>query len=267
MLHIIKIEWLKVKNYRTFWVFIGLGLLAIFAPNYIIHDIFESNLPAEAKQLLGQSIYDFPLIWQTVASVNSYTSGIFSLLLITLVCNEFTYKTHRQNIIDGWERRDFVLSKLFWVVSLSLLALAASLITILIFGVIYGKTSFSFENCRYIGYYSVQVIVSLNLALLVAILVKRTGLAIILFLGYIMFVEQILVSVTKHLLRNAGGFLHDVGGLFPLQAADELLPFPIVEKVVKFSGPYDSTVYLTALAVYIGLIIWLVFRRMLRADL
>jgi len=260
MQHIIKIEWLKVKNYRTFWVFIGLGLLAIFAPNYIIHDIFDRNMPAEAQKLLGQSLYDFPVAWQTVASVNSYTSGIFSLLLITLVTNEFSYKTHRQNVIDGWERSDFVLSKLFWVISLSVLTFVASLITVLFFGVVYGKTAFSFEGCRYLGYYFLQVVVSLNLALLVAMLVKRTGLAIILFLGYIMFIEQILVSIIKRFLGN-------VGGLLPLQAADELLPFPIVEKMVKFSGPYDSSVYLTALVAYIVLIVWLVFRRMLRTDL
>lgn len=260
MLQIIKIEWLKVKNYRTFWVFIVLGLLAILAPNFIIHNIFIEKIPQEAQKLLGQSIYDFPLVWQTVASVSSYTSGIFSLLLITLVTNEFTYKTHRQNIIDGWERSDFVLSKLFWVAALSLLAFLASLIAILIFGGIYGKTGFSLENSRYLFYYLLQVVVSLCLALLLAVLVKRTGLAIILFLGYIMFLEQLIVSVIKHYFGN-------IGGLLPLQAGDELLPFPVVEKLVKFSGPYDSSVYLATLTIYIILIVWLVFRRMLRSDL
>lgn len=260
MLQIIKIEWLKVKNYRTFWVFIGLGLLAMLAPNFIIHDIFVKNIPKEAQQLLGQSMYDFPLVWQTVASVNSYTSGIFSLLVITLVSNEFNYKTHRQNVIDGWERRDFVLSKLFWVVALALLAFLTSLFAVLIFGGVYGKAPFSMEGSRFLGYYFLQVLVSLCLALLVGMLVKRTGLAIILFLGYIMFIEQILVSIVKRFFGN-------IGGLFPLQAGDELLPFPIVEKLVKFSGPYDSVVYLTALVAYIALFVWLVFRRMLRTDL
>lgn len=260
MLQIIKIEWLKVKNYRTFWVFLALGLLAILAPNFIIHDIFIKRIPPEAQKLLGQSIYDFPLVWQTVASVSSYTSGIFSLLLITLVTNEFTYKTHRQNIIDGWERSEFVISKLFWVVSLALLAFLASLAAVLIFGGIYGKTAFSLENSRYLFYYLLQVVVSLSLALLLAMLVKRTGLAIILFLGYVMFLEQLLVSIVKHYFGN-------IGGLFPLQAADELLPFPIVEKLVKISGPYDSTLYLAVLVAYITLIVWLVFRKMLRTDL
>ncbi len=260
MLQIIKIEWLKVKNYRTFWVFIALGVLSILAPNFVIHDVFIKNIPPDAQKLLGQSIYDFPLVWQTVASVSSYTSGIFSLLLITLVTNEFTYKTHRQNIIDGWERSDFVLSKVFWIVSLALLAFLTSLVAVFIFGGIYGKTAFSFENSRYLFFYLLQITVSLSLALLLAMLVKRTGLAIILFLGYVTFLEQLLVSIIKHYFGN-------IGGLFPLQAGDELLPFPIVEKLVKISGPYDSGVYLAVLVTYIVVIMWLVFRKMLRADL
>jgi hypothetical protein len=260
MLHIIKTEWLKVKNYRTFWVFIGLGVISILAPNFIIHDIFSRSIPEEARKLLGQSIYDFPLVWQTVASVASYTSGLFSLLLITLVTNEFTYKTHRQNIIDGWERRDFVLSKLFWVAALALTAFLVSLIAVFIFGGIYGKTAFSTENSRYLFFFLLQVLVSLSLALLIAMLIKRTGLAIILFLGYSMFFEQLLVSVIKRYWGN-------IGGLMPLQAGDELLPFPVIEKLVKFSGPYDTNVYLITLVAYIALVTWLVFRKMLRTDL
>lgn len=265
MLQIIKIEWLKVKYYRAFWILIALGLLSILAPNFIIHDVFISRIPKEAQALLGPSIYDFPLVWQTVASVGSYTSGIFGLLLITLVTNEFTYRTHRQNIIDGWERSDFILSKLFWVVSLALIAFLTCLIAVFIFGGIFRHTAFSLEGSHYMLYYLLQVLVLLLIALLLAMLIKRTGLAIILFVGYIMFGEQLLVFILK---RNFG----NLGGLLPLQAGDELLPFPILDKVEKlagtrYQGPYDSEVYLAALVVYIVLLIWAVFRRMLRSDL
>lgn len=263
MLQIIKIEWLKVKYYRTFWVFIGLGLLSVLAPNFIIHDVFARRIPKEAQPLLGPSIYDFPTVWQTVSSVGSYTSGIFGLLLITLVTNEFTYKTHRQNIIDGWERRDFVFSKLFWVVALALVAFLTSLIAVFIFGGFYGKAAFSLENSHYIFYYLLQVIVSLSLALCLAIMVKRTGLAIILFIGYTMFLEQLLVFIGK---RNWG----NAGGLLPLQAGDELLPFPVLEKVEKLAGlqlHYDSGVYVTAMVLYVALFVLLVFLKTNRTDL
>ena len=35
MLHHLKIEWLKVKDYKAFWIFIILYLFAILGINYI----------------------------------------------------------------------------------------------------------------------------------------------------------------------------------------------------------------------------------------
>ena len=35
MLHLLKIEWLKIKNYRAFWVFSVFYLVSIFIVTYI----------------------------------------------------------------------------------------------------------------------------------------------------------------------------------------------------------------------------------------
>ena len=84
MLHIIKIEWLKVKNYRTFWILLILAIVIIPASNMIVADVV-SRIPKQASAILGKSFYDFPVVWQTVANVDSFTSVIFGLLLLTLV--------------------------------------------------------------------------------------------------------------------------------------------------------------------------------------
>jgi hypothetical protein len=78
-----------------------------------------------------------------------------------------------------------------------------------------------------------------------------------------MFLEQLFVFIAK---RNWG----NAGGLLPLQAGDELLPFPIMEKVEKlagYKGPYDSEVYLVAMVIYVVLLVVLVFAKTLRTDL
>lgn len=258
MLQIIKIEWLKVKAYRTFWILLGLAIVIIPAANMIVHEITD-RIPKEAQTLLGGSAYDFPLVWQSVANVSSYTSAIFALLLLTLVTNEFTFKTHRQNVIDGWDRREFVFAKLFWVLALSVLALVVSLLTALFFG-LYGKTAFSTDGIYYIFYYFLQVLLSLCLALLLGILVKRAGLAIVLYLGYVMIFEQLVVVTLK---RFVGG----IGALMPLQTADELLPFPLIGKLLPGSEAYSANVYLLALFAYIAVAVWLIFRRLMKADL
>jgi len=259
MLQIIKIEWLKVKTYRTFWILLGLAVIIIPASNLLVQDI-TGRIPKQVQTLLGNSAYDFPLVWQSVANVNSYTSAIFALLLLTLVTNEFTFKTHRQNVIDGWERKDFVFSKLFWVLALSVIAFVVSVLTALFFGFFYGTSAFNMDGFYYLGYYFLQVVLSLCLALLTGILVKRAGLAIVLYLGYVMIFEQLLVVTLKR-------FWGSVGGLLPLQTADELLPFPLIGKMLPGVQQYDNMVYLIALLGYIAVALWLIFRRLLKADI
>lgn len=259
MLQIIKIEWLKVKTYRTFWILLGLAVVIIPASNLLVQDI-TSRIPKQVQTLLGTSAYDFPLVWQSVANVNSYTSAIFALLLLTLVTNEFTFKTHRQNVIDGWDRKEFVYSKLFWVLALSVTAFVVSVLTALFFGFFYGTSAFNMEGFYYLGYYFLQVLLSLCLALLTGILVKRAGLAIVLYLGYVMIFEQLLVVTLKR-------FWGSVGGLLPLQTADELLPFPLIGKMLPGVQQYDNMVYLIVLLGYIAVALWLIFRRLLKADI
>ena len=50
MLHLLKIEWLKVKNYKAFWVFTILYFFAILGINYTgyyINELASENLPAK----------------------------------------------------------------------------------------------------------------------------------------------------------------------------------------------------------------------------
>lgn len=258
MLNIIRIEWLKVKHYRTFWILLILAIVVIPASNMIVADIV-GRIPKQATDLLGRNFYDFPVAWQTVANVNSFTSIIFGLLLVTLVTNEFTYKTHRQQIIDGWERMDLVLSKIFWVVVLALIALVVSFITAIAFGTVYSKSPFSLEGVQFLFFYFLQVLVSLTIALLLGMFVKRSGLATVLYLGYAMIFEQLLTVGLKH---SVGA----IGGLLPLQAGDELLPFPVVDKVLPSSSDYSHGVYEVTIILYIVLFIGLTCRRMLRVD-
>ena len=116
MLELLKIEWLKIKKYPAFWgmLFIvtltypGTTLLSYYAYSKSIRGKEMAN--TIAKMFLGNP-FAFPETWHTVAFLSSFFILIPSLLVIMLVTNEYTYKTHRQNIIDGWSRNQFVYSK------------------------------------------------------------------------------------------------------------------------------------------------------------
>src|SRR5687767_15496338 len=130
MLHLLKIEWLKVKNYRTFWILLLLIMVSIPAFNYMIFDITDNSFGKDSKQMkemiLGRP-FSFPTIWQTIGWISGLMLFIPALLIITITTNEFTYKTHRQNIIDGWARTEFVLVKMIEVL------LLAAFTTLLVF--------------------------------------------------------------------------------------------------------------------------------------
>lgn len=117
MCQLLKTEWLKVKNYRTFWILSALYLLSIWGINYIVyviqHEVYTNKDAGNAaNMLLGTPPYDFPLVWQTATNVSSYLLFIAGLIMIISLTNEFSFKTHRQNIIDGATRTEFIITKL-----------------------------------------------------------------------------------------------------------------------------------------------------------
>src|SRR3982750_1016606 len=114
MVKLLRVEWMKVKNYSAFIVISSFFALGVFASNYLAYS-FKKNVidPADPTGFLSSATpFGFPKVWQTV----SYYSGLMlllpGLLILILVTNEFTYRTHRQNIIDGISRRQFTQVKL-----------------------------------------------------------------------------------------------------------------------------------------------------------
>jgi len=76
--------------------------------------------------------FALPEGWRTMAFFSSFFIYIPSIVVIMLITNEYTYKTNRQNIIDGWSRKNFMTAKMIDVLLLSgivtLLYAAAALV-------------------------------------------------------------------------------------------------------------------------------------------
>jgi ABC-2 type transport system permease protein len=93
-----------------------------------------------AKLLLGNP-FSFPEAWHTVAFFSSIFVLLPSILVIMLVTNEYTFKTHRQNIIDGWSRKQFITSKLFDVLIVSVIATLVYVVVAASYGLYADSTS------------------------------------------------------------------------------------------------------------------------------
>lgn len=268
MLERLKIEWLKIKNYRTFWILFILYLIAIFGINYIVlriqQEIYQNKqAQGMANVLLGDPPYSFPSVWQSVAHVSSWLLFIPGLLMILSVTNEYSYKTHRQNIIDGWSRFQFISVK---IVAGFLLAIVSTIMVMLagvVYGLVDGSNSFSFENFSYILYSLLQATSYIMLAILISVLVKRGVLAIGIYFLYTMVLEQILVLVLNRYTNHIGRYL-------PLETTDMQVHFPTFERFSKAVPGFVAPNYLLLAViafVYLGLYLFLTKLKFEKADL
>ncbi len=178
MTDLLRIEWLKIKGYRTFWVLSALFIISIFGINYFVFYIKQltvKNAPP-VDSIVGKP-FNFPYVWHTVSYFSSFLLVIPGLMIITSITNEFTYKTSRQNIIDGWSRIDFIKVKMCLVLILAAISTIIVFITSIIFGLI-SSSAFTFEKLEYVGFYFIQALSYSMLALLISLFIKRSGLAI-----------------------------------------------------------------------------------------
>ena len=154
MINLLKIEWLKIKSYTGFILLASFFAVGVVASNYIVY-IFKRNVldQVEASKLIfSGSPFDFEMVWKTVTYYSSYFLILPALLLVILMANEFNYKTHRQNIIDGLSRYDFLKVKLAIALVFALGSTLIVIITALVFGATSGS-SFSVNGFENVGYF------------------------------------------------------------------------------------------------------------------
>jgi ABC-2 type transport system permease protein len=231
MKSLIKIEWLKIKKYPVFWWMIGIVALTYPGVNLMFYKIYSTLTTQDAmtkdamasgvfKMLLGEP-YAFPEAWHSIAYFSSAFVMVPAILVIMIINNEYTYKTNRQNIIDGWSRKDFVMSKLIDVAIISLAITVVYTITTIVFAIAYDK-SMAYkmaEQLQYIPLFFLQTFSQLSLAFLAGFFIKKSFLAIGVFLMYYVIVENMIVSGLQHYQMNIYKYL-------PFEISDRLIPPP-----------------------------------------
>lgn len=259
---LLRVEWMKVKYYRTFWVLSILYLVSIFGANYISYQIWQLN-PKKggmSTALLG-SPFDFPDVWHTTSYTSSFLMFIPGLLIIISVTNEFSYKTHRQNIIDGWSRNQFVLVKILLTVLIALISSVAVFITALSFGIHENGGRPTFENIEYIGYFFIQAVSYCSFALLFSLLFKRSGITIGFYFLYSIVIENMLAGILNRYTDYWGRYL-------PLETTDNLIRVPVLKAIInQFIPPYNVTALVTLSAVYLALYYLICFKKFKTDDL
>ena len=250
MLDLLKIEWMKVKNYRTFWVLVVLFVVAVIGINYISFAINrEVNNTTSAVGLSTGNPFNFPQIWNTMAWMSSWLLYFPGFVIIFLITNEYSFKTHRQNIIDGLSRKQFVVVKLNVALILAIASTIVVLLTTAFFGMASGST-FTVEGMQYIGLYFIAAFVYILFAMLLAFLLRKAALAVGIFFIYGLIIDNVIPGLLRKTFdgKPYGTYI------MPLDVADGLMPFPFfknqVDMVLRTPNLY------LCLALCIG---WIIF--------
>ncbi len=258
---------MKVKNYRTFWILLSITIVSIPAFNYMLYNLMNNSFPkGKGKGILG-SPFGFPDAWQTVSWNSSLLFIIPAILIITLTTNEFTYKTHRQNIIDGWSRKQFVSVKLIEVFILSALTTITVYVTAFLFGFLNNKTgagAAAIGAVRFVLFYFIEMLSYSLIAFLLSMLIKRAGLTMGLFFIY-MIVEQIVVGIFR------GKYDINAVNYLPEEVTDRLIPFPYAKAILsqQDAAKWESHIpaYLLAALLYVVIYCLVTGRNFVKSDL
>jgi ABC-2 type transport system permease protein len=265
MLELIRIEWLKLKNYRTFWILTVLYLVSIFGINYIVFKIQETVYSQRegrgvAEMIIGVPPYSFPAVWQMTSFVTGFLLFLPGLLMIISMTNEYSYKTHRQNIIDGWSRSQFIGVKIALAVMLSIISTLMVMLTSVFFGLQH-EPSFSFEKIQYLLFFFIRCLSYCMVALLFAIFFKRGGLAIGVFFLYSIVIENLLALLMNRYAGPSGRFL-------PLETSDNLIPLPAFENMTRaYVEETNPTALVIVALVYLALYVFVIRRKFQTDDL
>lgn len=184
MKKLLSIELKKVLTYATFWIMLGVYMVMVFMMFFFLRSI---KLTGPLAFFNLDSYYSFPMLWHSLSWVASFFTLLLGMLVIILVTNEFTFRTVRQNIIDGLSKVDVLAAKLYLIILIALFATIVVFFTGIICGLITTENlqnSMIFEKINFLPAYFVQAIAYMCFALFVGTLVKKSGLAIGVFLLY-----------------------------------------------------------------------------------
>jgi len=249
MLHLLKIDLKKMTSYRTFWVVCGLYFLTLgfsTASGMEVLKWLASTFEDFGSKLNINRIplYHFPDVWTNLIWCSGLLKVVLAIMVVISVTNEFTYRTARQNIIDGLSRFQFLASKILTNVLLSLMSVVMIFVIGLVTGLIYSPvTDFSviITDLEFFPAYFLEIFFFLSYALMLGVLIQRSGLTIILLLLSQM-IEAIITS-------NIDEYVPWLIPYFPMRSIWNLISWPFPRYAFQEIQDY---VKLSSAAIVIG---------------
>lgn len=203
-------------------------------------------------RLADQGIFNFPYIWHFNTFIAAILKFFLAVVIVSMMANEYTYGTLKQNLIDGLSKEEFIKSKFLTVVLFALASTVFIFLLSLLLGYSfssYDEASIVFSGLDHVGGFFLKLTAFFSFCLFAGILVRRSAFAI----GFI-FVWWIAEKIIHGLLRwqviKDGEITDKVVGFLPLESMYNLIKEPItrfeayraIENQVS-TGPVEAKFY------------------------
>lgn len=225
MIRLLQIEFIKLWNNRAskiliisyFVLLISITLLAVI----------KFDIGPVKFHLAEQGIFNFPYIWHFNTFVTAFFKLFLAIVIVSMMANEYSNKTIKQNLIDGLSKKEFILSKFLTVVSFALISTVFVFVVSLILGLIYSdftEMSIIFSDLEFILAFFLKLVGFFSFCLFLGILVKRSAFALGFLILWVIF-EQMLFGLLGWKLVS-WETANTIKGLFPLQSMSNLIDEP-----------------------------------------
>ena len=179
-------------------------------------------------RIADQGIFNFPFIWHFNTWIASILKLFLAIVIVSMMANEYSNRTLKQNLIDGLSKKEFVISKFLTVVLFSVVSTLFVFIVSLMLGLVfsdYNEFGIIFSDTEYLLAYFINLIGFFSFCLFIGILVKRSAFA----LGFLLIwsiIEGIIYGFLKWEMFIDTNLVDNIMQLFPLASMSNLIKEP-----------------------------------------
>ena len=179
-------------------------------------------------RLADQGIFNFPYIWHFNTYVAAMLKIFLAIVIVSMMANEYSNRTLKQNLIDGLSKKEFIISKFLTVILFSLVSTLFVFVVSLLLGLRfsdYNEIGIIFSNTEYLFAYFVKLLGFFSFCLFLGILVKRSAFALG-FLTIWFIVEWLLYALLRWSIFKNEELTDKISSFFPLMSMYNLIIEP-----------------------------------------
>ena len=226
MLRLLEIEYNKLRYSRSARIliityFILITFIALIAS-------VEFNFGNIQFRLADQGIFNFPYIWHFNSYIAALLKIFLAIVIVSMMSNEYSNRTIKQNLIDGLSKKEFILSKFLTVLVFSGISTIFLFVVTMILGYSFSDfTEFTivFSDLEYLLAYFVKLTGFFAFCLFLGMLIKRSAFA----LGFLIIwaiVESIVYAILHFKIFKGSDTAEHIVQFLPLQSMSNLVVEP-----------------------------------------